>query len=54
LISATDKGLHRGAHQVEFGQSSNKPVKAKLRRRKRLFLPLQQMLLTTKCRVCKE
>jgi hypothetical protein len=48
LISRPGNGLHRGAAQVESGQSLKKPVKAKLRRMKPRFSPLQPQLLTTK------
>src|SRR6058998_2753538 len=46
LILPFGKTFHRALDNFETGQSSNKPVKAKLRRRKRNFLPLLSPLLS--------
>src|SRR5882672_8338859 len=54
LISPYGKTIHRAPGNFETDQSSNKPVKAKLCRRKQLFLPLRILLLPTNPKLCKK
>jgi hypothetical protein len=54
LISRLGKKLRSEGYDFETGQSSNQPVKARLRPWKSRFSPLQQTLLPTNARWRKE
>ncbi len=54
LISLCGKSFHPAPDNFETGQSSNKPVKAKLHRRKRRDSPLQILLLPANPKLCKK
>jgi len=54
LISLCGKSFHPAPDNFETDQSSNKPVKAKLHRRKRRDSPLQILLLPANLKLCKK